>query len=126
MDIGSKQVAAAAIKMALTADREEEHRMRQLLAEEGFRTAAVDFGGDFITSIKKVIERAMVAATREGVISERHLEQGALAGAAREAVAQIMNKAVSYTHLFEFLLLFALFSSSSAGREEHIRRQRCA
>ncbi len=94
MDIGSKQVAAAAIKMALTADREEEHRMRQLLAEEGFRTAAVDFGGDFITSIKKVIERAMVAATREGVISERHLEQGALAGAAREAVAQIMNKAV--------------------------------
>lgn len=94
MEIGSKQVAAAAIKMALTADRDEERQMRNMLAEGGYRAAAVDFGGDFIPSIKKVIERAIVAATREGVISEAHLEQGALAGAAREAVAQIMNKAL--------------------------------
>ena len=36
----------------------------------------------------------MVAAKREGIITESHVEEGAVAGAAREAVSQIMNKAI--------------------------------
>ena len=36
----------------------------------------------------------MVAAKRESVIKECHTEEGALAGAAREAMLQIVNKAI--------------------------------
>ena len=92
--IGSKDVVTAAIKVALTKDRDEEKTVRTALAGEGIQTAGVDFGGEFITSITKIIERAVVAAKREGLIEESHNEEGAVAGAAREAVSQIMNKAI--------------------------------
>lgn len=36
----------------------------------------------------------MVAAKREGVIKEVHAEEGAVAGATREAMSQIMTKAL--------------------------------
>jgi len=91
---GSKDVAKAALQMCMTADREEERAAKQTLGELGIRTAAVDFGGEFITSISKIIERTIVAAKREGVIRETHIEEGAVAGAAREAVSQIMPKAI--------------------------------
>ena len=91
---GSKDVAKAALTMCMTADREEERAVKQSLGEGGIRTAAVDFGGEFITSISKIIERTIVAAKREGVIHETHIEEGAVAGAAREAVSQIMPKAI--------------------------------
>ena len=39
------------------------------------------------------MERAVVAA-REGVIRDTHAEEGAVAGAAREAMGQIMTKAL--------------------------------
>jgi hypothetical protein len=94
MEYGSKDVAKAALQMSMTADREEERVMKQRLADTGIRTAAVDFGGEFITSISKIIERTIVAAKREGVIHETHIEEGAVAGAAREAVSQIMPKAI--------------------------------
>jgi hypothetical protein len=42
----------------------------------------------------KIIERAVVSAKREGVIIESHLEEGAVAGAAREALSQVTNKAI--------------------------------
>lgn len=41
-----------------------------------------------------MIERAVVAAKRENLILDSHAEEGAVAGAAREAVSQIMNKAL--------------------------------
>ena len=41
----SAEVAAAAIQLSLTFDRESERAMRASLGEKGFRTAAVDFGG---------------------------------------------------------------------------------
>ncbi len=92
--VTSADVAAAAIHLSLTFDRETERSLREAYAQKGFRTAAVDFGGEFIPSINKIIERAVVAAKREGLIGETHTEEGAVAGAAREAVSQIVNKAV--------------------------------
>ncbi|MBR5279884.1 MAG: HutP family protein [Clostridia bacterium] len=92
--MGSREVASAAIRVALSKDREEEKRLHGAYAQEGIMTAGVDFGGEFITSITKMIERAVVAAKREGLIEESHGEEGAVAGAAREAISQIMNKAI--------------------------------
>lgn len=94
MDFGSKKVASIAIRMVLTENREEENRLKQRFAEMGITTAAVDYGGEFIVSVKKIVERAVVAAKREGVIKETHTEEGAVAGATREALSQIVAKAV--------------------------------
>lgn len=94
MDLGSKKVAAVAIRMALTENREEEARLKKEYATTGVYTAAVDYGGEFINSVQKIVERAVVAAKREGVIKETHPEEGAVAGATREALSQIMPKAI--------------------------------
>ena len=92
--VGSKEVARAAIEMSLTRTREEEKLLKEKLQREGISAAAVDYGGEFITSVNKIVERAVVAAKREGVISETHSEEGAVAGGTREALSQIMNKAI--------------------------------
>jgi hypothetical protein len=95
MDIGSKVVATSAIKMALTASRQEETLLKKELFEHlDVKAVAIDYGGEFISSVGKIVERAVVAAKREGVIKETHSEEGAVAGAAREAIAQIMPKAL--------------------------------
>jgi len=91
---GSKEVARAAIQMCLTRSREEEKLLKEQFQREGIATAAVDFGGEFITSVTKIVERAVVAAKREGVIRDTHPEEGAVAGATREAVSQLVNKAI--------------------------------
>ncbi|NLJ73338.1 MAG: hut operon positive regulator HutP [Syntrophomonadaceae bacterium] len=95
MNNGSKLVATSAIKMALTSTRAEENELKQELYEKyGVRAVAVDYGGEFITSVGKIVERAVVAAKREGVIKDTHADEGAIAGAAREAIAQLMPKAL--------------------------------
>lgn len=91
---GSRKVARVALEMALTENREQEKEYKAKYVREGIKTAAVDHGGDFITSVNKITERAVVAAKREGVIREIHAEEGAVAGATREALSQIMNKAI--------------------------------
>lgn len=91
---GSKKIAYAAIKMALSENREEENQLKQEYTEMEIRTAAVDVGGEFISSIKKMVERAIVSAKRENVIKENHADEGAVAGATREAISQIMPKAL--------------------------------
>jgi hypothetical protein len=93
-EYGSKDIASAAIKMALSEDRNEEKIMKESFARKKIRVAAVDFGGDFINSVMKIVERAVVSAKREGVIKECHVEEGAVAGAAREAISQIMPKSI--------------------------------
>ena len=90
----SRAVARAALSLAMTADREEEAALRRNLQERGIRGAASDFGGDYASSVLKIIERAGVAAKREGVIGETHQEEGAVAGAARDAVMQMSSKAL--------------------------------
>jgi len=92
--IGSKEISRVALKMSLSRDRDEERAFKDEMLSINVRTAAVDFGGEFISSITKIIERSVVAAKREGVIRDSHAEEGAVAGAAREAISQIMPKAV--------------------------------
>ena len=91
---GSKEVAFYAIQMALTPDRQSENTQKEAYAQQGIYAAAADFGGEFITSVNKLIERAVVAAKREGIIDNTHSGEGAVAGAAREAISQIMSKAI--------------------------------
>ena len=91
---GSKESAAAAIKVAVTSDRDEERYVRAELKKQGIKTAAIDYGGVFETSVAKILERVVVAATREGVIEEIHAEEGAVAGAAHEAISQIIDKSI--------------------------------
>lgn len=94
VNYGSKKIATTAIQMALSDSREEENILKIKFQELGIKTAAVDYGGEYITSIKKIVERAVVAAKREGVIKETHTDEGAIAGATREALSQIMPKAI--------------------------------
>lgn len=90
----SRDVARAAISLAMTTSREDEMAQKQRLSVQGIRSAASDFGGDYVSSVMKMIERAVVIAKREGVISEKDHEEGAVAGAAHDAVAQITSKAM--------------------------------
>lgn len=91
---GSRDIACAALRMALTADRNEEKQLQSEFARTGILCAAADYGGEFISSVMKIIERAVVSSKREGVIHDTHSEEGAIAGAAREALSQIMPKAL--------------------------------
>lgn len=92
----SIDIGRAALHIALTANRLEEIRVKERLASEGIKSTAVDFGGEFIPSIVKIIERAVVAAQRQGLVSETHVGAGAVAGAAHEALEQVKNKAVGF------------------------------
>ncbi len=52
---GSRDVARAAIEMSMSRSREEEQLIKKTLAEELIATAAVDFGGEFVVSIMKIV-----------------------------------------------------------------------
>ncbi|MED9957583.1 MAG: HutP family protein, partial [Christensenellales bacterium] len=69
MDMGSRDVARAALVMSMTRSREEEKSCKAMFLEEGIRTAAVDYGGEFVTSVMRIVERTVVAAKREGLIT---------------------------------------------------------
>lgn len=90
----SREVARGAIMMAMSASRQEENMQKDALAESGILAAAADFGGEFVPSIMKMVERAVVCAKREGLIGDTHHEEGTVAGAAREALSQVAGKAL--------------------------------
>lgn len=93
MQLGSKDVARAAVRLSLSSTREDEKALQRRYAEKGIRVAAVDFGGEFLSSVMRIVECCVVASKREGIIGETHHEEGAVAGATREAVSQISSKA---------------------------------
>lgn len=90
----SRAVARAAIMLAMTASREDEAAMKDELSRDGISAAAVDYGGEFVTSVMKMVERAVVAAKRENVIGDTFHEEGVVAGAAHEALTQVSTKAL--------------------------------
>lgn len=90
----SRDVARAAITLAMTTSREDEAARRQQLSARGIKSVASDFGGDFMSSVMKIIERAVVIAKREGVIGDKAHEEGAVAGAAHDALTQVSDKAM--------------------------------
>ena len=91
---GSKEIAKAAVLMSMTNDREDEKELKQRLVQQEIMSAAVDCGGEFIPSMSKFVERAVVAAKREGIINDSHLQEGAVAGAAHAALTKISSKAL--------------------------------
>ena len=90
----SIDVARAAIRLALTASREAEEKYIASLSEAGVVSAAVDIGGDIAGTIHIIIERAIIASRKAGITKENHVQDGAIAGAAREAVSQVADKAI--------------------------------
>lgn len=93
-EITSIDVGRAALRMAISESRQDEQAIRQLFAKQDVQTVAVDFGGEFIPSVKKIIERAVVAAQRQNLVPANHVGEGAVAGAVRNALEQIATKAV--------------------------------
>ena len=75
---GSRDMARAAIELSMTQSRDEEQSWRQTPASRVIGAAA-DFGGDFLTGIVRIVERAVVAAKNEQVIGDSHLEEGGVA-----------------------------------------------
>lgn len=89
---GSVDVAKVAVEMSIS-NRSAEEKLIKDYREKGILATGVDFGGDLISSIPKIIERSLVAAKRSGIIKESHVHDGAVAGAAREAIMQVAPKA---------------------------------
>lgn len=95
-EIKSIDVGRAALRMALSENREEEQSVREMLSKAGIRAVAVDYGGEFNTSSRKILERAVVAAQRQGVVACNHTGEGAVAGATKGAMEQILPKAIGF------------------------------
>ena len=88
----SIDISKEAIKMAISS-WEEEKEYERTLKNEGIKVAAVDIGGSLNESILKIVERALVASKRSGVIKDTHVEDGAIAGATRDAISQVSGRA---------------------------------
>jgi hypothetical protein len=89
----SVDIARSAVQLAITPSRAAEERYISKLAEKDILGVAVDVGGDIVNSVHVVIERAILASRKAGLTKENHVQDGAIAGAAREAITQIAAKA---------------------------------
>ena len=92
MESNSTRIAKIATKMAIC-DREEENSLKKIYAELGIKVTAVNIGGNINSSVSKILESALVASKRNGLIREEHLHEGAVIGAARDAIIQVNNRA---------------------------------
>lgn len=92
MESNSTKVAKIATKMAIC-NRDEEDELKKYYSEQGIKVTAVNIGGNINSSITKILESALVAAKRNGLIREEHLHEGAIIGATRDAIIQISNRA---------------------------------
>lgn len=88
----SVDIAKASINMAISS-RQEEERLIEEFKKDNVLAVAVDIGGNLNSSIQKIIERALVASKRTGIIKDCHVHDGAIAGATREAIMQVADKA---------------------------------
>ncbi|MBO3444728.1 HutP family protein [Clostridium sp. CCUG 7971] len=88
----SVDIAKASVKMAISS-RQEEEKLIEEFKKENVLAVAVDIGGNLNSSIQKIIERALVASKRTGIIKDCHVHDGAIAGATREAIMQVADKA---------------------------------
>jgi hypothetical protein len=87
----SLDVPREAVRLALTSREEERDYIKKLEALGG-KAAAVDIGGNISISISKILERALVASKRVGLIKEEYAEEGAVMGAARDALMQVLER----------------------------------
>jgi hypothetical protein len=91
MGNSSVEVAKIATRMAISS-REEEEKLKIDYLKNGAKVTAVDIGGNIIDSVHKILERALVASKRNGLIREEHLHEGAVIGATRDALMQVINR----------------------------------
>ncbi len=96
MSFASIDIGRAALALATSKDRQEEAQLRTKLNACDIQATAVDFGGEYLPSVKKIIERAVVAAQRQGLVENNHTGEGAVAGAAHAALEQITAKAAGF------------------------------
>ncbi|MEC9489216.1 MAG: HutP family protein [Halanaerobium sp.] len=89
----SMDTARAALYLAMSS-RKEEVALKENFLQEGIRTAAVDFGGEFNKSVPGILERTVVAARREKLIKDCHVHQGAVSGAVHDALSQVTPRAI--------------------------------
>ncbi len=89
----SVDIARCAVKLAITSTRAEEEQEIIRMREKQIYAVAVDVGGNIIDTIHVIIERAIMASRKAGLTQESHVQDGAIAGAAREAIMQIAAKA---------------------------------
>lgn len=94
--VTSLDVGRAALRMAISMTHEDEQLLKNELQQAGFKACAVDFGGEFISSITKIVERAVVAAERQGLVPSDHVGSGSVAGAIQEALDQVKVKAMGF------------------------------
>ena len=94
--VNSVEIGRAALRMAISASRTEENMIKEELGAKGIKATAVDFGGEFLTSVVKIVERAVVAAERQGLVTNTHVGAGAVAGAAHDALEQVKLKAIGF------------------------------
>lgn len=87
----SVEVAKVSVRMAMST-REEESTLKIDYEKEGYKVVAVDIGGKFPEVSVKILERALVASKKTGIIRDIHLHDGALVGATREAFSQLASK----------------------------------
>ncbi|MGL5084255.1 MAG: HutP family protein [Clostridium sp.] len=92
MENTSVEVAKLAMKMAIST-REEEEFLKVELKKQGILVTAVNIGGNINDSTSKILERALVASKRNGVIREEHLHEGGIVGATRDALMQVFDRA---------------------------------
>lgn len=88
----SLEVAKYATRMAISS-REEEEELKIELKKKGIFVTAVNIGGNINESTSKILERALVASKRNGLIREEHLHEGGVIGATRDALMQVWNRA---------------------------------
>jgi hypothetical protein len=88
----SVDIAKASIKIAVSS-REEEKILIEEYRNNNIFAVGVDIGGNLNSSITKIIERALVASKRTGIIKDSHVHDGAVIGATREAITQVSEKA---------------------------------
>lgn len=88
----SVDIAKASIKIAVSS-REEEKILIEEYRNNNILAVGVDIGGNLNSSITKIIERALVASKRTGIIKDYHVHDGAVIGATREAITQVSEKA---------------------------------
>ncbi|BCZ48258.1 hypothetical protein psyc5s11_43250 [Clostridium gelidum] len=92
MESNSTKIAKIATKMAIC-NRNEEDELKRFYNEQGIKVTAANMGGNINSSISKILESALVAAKRNGLIREEHLHEGAVIGATRDAIIQISTRA---------------------------------
>ncbi|MEG0296139.1 MAG: HutP family protein [Clostridium sp.] len=88
----SMDVAKLATMMAIST-REEEEEYKIKFKKNGYIVTAVNIGGNINDSMTKILERALVASKRNGLIREEHLHEGCIIGATRDAIMQVADRA---------------------------------